>query len=344
MKIQGKIINGRIVVEKAKDVGRLFNKSHLGKPLSGNKLELDLIESCFLLDEEKIDIKKGKKTIGFEELADISSKKIKDFDIKYLAFKDLRKRGCIVRQSDCDEVITFFDYNLKFAVCVFSEKKYFDFKEALKLIKNIEKRNISLYFAVVDCEGDVTYYDVSKFDFKSFNKKEEYHKGKGLLFDNGIVIYDDELKKALFEREFFGKAFGTALRVSFTEGVYLFDEGIIDFIDKDESKISRASLLKKIKEVMPDFKKVYDVYCDLKKKSLIVKTGFKFGADFRVYTANPEVIHAEYLVQVLEKESRIVWSEMSRIIRLAHSVNKEIIFACMIDKKVKYIRFGRLRP
>jgi tRNA splicing endonuclease len=35
---------------------------------------------------------------------------------------------------------------------------------------------------------------------------------------------------------------------------------------------------------------------------------------------------------------------MSRAIRLAHSVNKEIIFACVEKNKIEYIKFGRLRP
>ncbi len=58
MKIQGKFIDEKIIIEKPKEIGRLFNKSHFGNPVSGNKLELDLIESCFLLDEEKISITK----------------------------------------------------------------------------------------------------------------------------------------------------------------------------------------------------------------------------------------------------------------------------------------------
>ena len=68
MKTQGKLIDEKIIIEKPKEIGRLFNKSHFGKPVSGNKLELDLIESCFLLDEDKISITKDNTKISFEEL------------------------------------------------------------------------------------------------------------------------------------------------------------------------------------------------------------------------------------------------------------------------------------
>ncbi|MCJ2534345.1 MAG: tRNA-intron lyase, partial [Candidatus Thermoplasmatota archaeon] len=65
MQTAGEIIGNNIIVKKPKDVGRLFTKSHFGKPLSGGSLELDLIEGVFLLEEEKIKIKKGKKEIDF---------------------------------------------------------------------------------------------------------------------------------------------------------------------------------------------------------------------------------------------------------------------------------------
>jgi len=67
MQISGELKEDRVIIQKPKDVGRLYNKSHFGKPLSGNKLELDLIESIFLLDEGKIKIMKEKKEDGLED-------------------------------------------------------------------------------------------------------------------------------------------------------------------------------------------------------------------------------------------------------------------------------------
>jgi tRNA-intron endonuclease len=75
-----------------------------------------------------------------------------------------------------------------------------------------------------------------------------------------------------------------------------------------------------------------------------VKTGFKFGTHFRSYTKNPDETHAEFLVHVLPKNFKNIWSEMSRAVRLAHSVNKEIIFAKTSKNTIDYIKFGRLRP
>ena len=57
-----------------------------------------------------------------------------------------------------------------------------------------------------------------------------------------------------------------------------------------------------------------------------------------------EHLHAEYLVHVIEKGFRSSWAEISRAVRLTHSVNKEIVFARVDKKKIDYIKFGRLRP
>ena len=48
--MKGKFKDEKIIIEKPKDIGRLYNKSHFGNSLSGNKLELDLIESCYFMN------------------------------------------------------------------------------------------------------------------------------------------------------------------------------------------------------------------------------------------------------------------------------------------------------
>jgi tRNA-intron endonuclease len=99
-----------------------------------------------------------------------------------------------------------------------------------------------------------------------------------------------------------------------------------------------------IHKLQPDIKLRLIVFKDLKKRGLIVKTGFKFGAHFRAYEKKPDETHAEYLVHVVEKNFKSIWAEISRAVRLAHTVNKEIVFARVDKNKIDYIKFGRLRP
>ena len=128
------------------------------------------------------------------------------------------------------------------------------------------------------------------------------------------------------------------------EALYLLEKGFINIQAANGKKIAKDKLKKIIHKLQADLKLRLIIFKDLKKRGLIVKTGFKFGAHFRAYRKKPEETHAEYLVHVIEKGFKSSWAEISRAVRLAHSVNKEIVFAKVEKKQITYIKFGRLRP
>jgi len=344
MKIFGELTGDKIIIQKPKDVGRLYNKSHFGKPLSGNKLELDLIEGIFLLDEGKIKIKKGKNEADFEKLVSLASNKIPHFEIKYLVFKDLRKRGHAIRLFEKDKSITFSHVKNQFYVIVFSERDELDLKKVKITIENITKQGKALWIAIVDEEGDITYYDTSILDIKGNIKANKFPKGRCVLLDNRAIVFDKKLARVLFEKEFFGKPFGEWLQISFVETLYLNKKGIVEITTSSDKKLSKEKVNDIILKGQPDIKQRLSVFEDLKKRGLIVKTGFKFGSHFRAYTKGPNETHAEYLVHVVHEDFKSIWGEISRAVRLAHSVNKEICLAQISKSKIDYIKFGRLRP
>lgn len=344
MKISGILINDKIIIDKPKDVGRLYNKSHFGEPLSKNRLELDLLEGVFLLEEEKIKIYSNSSEITFDELVKIAIHNINNFEIQYLVFKDLRNRGHAIKLYKEDKKINFYENKKKFMVTTFSERDFLDIDETKKLLKTIKKDNKELWFGIVDEEGDLTYYKVNLLDINGLNKEYVYKKIKGVLLKNRVLIFDKEVSKNLHEKEFYGKPFGKGLQLSLVEAMYLFEKGFVDIQKEDGKKISKEKLEKIIFKLQPDFKSRLVVFKNLKKRGLIVKTGFKFGAHFRVYTSKPDDTHAEYLIHVVDKGFRSTWAEVSRAVRLAHSVNKEIIFARVDLDKIDFIVFGRLRP
>ncbi len=344
MQISGELIKDKIIVYKPKDVGRLFNKSHFGKIISENNLELSLLEGVFLLAEGKISIYKNKEKVDFENLTKIAAKKISDFEVKYHAFKDLRNRGHAIKSYEKDENISFYDFNKTFFVSTNSERDLLRIDDALDLIKKVEKKNKELWLGILDEEGDLTYYSMSLLDIKGKNKEHSYRKTNGLMLKDRVVIFDKNASEKLHNNEFFGKPFGEGLQLSIVESMYLQEKDIIDIFTIDRKKLSKQNLLKIIKESQPDIKLRFSVFKDLKKRGLLVKTGFKFGAHFRAYTKKPEETHAEYLVHVVSKGFKSTWAEISRAVRLAHSVNKEIAFARVDKNKIDYIKFGRLRP
>jgi tRNA-intron endonuclease len=330
--INGQLKNEKVLIEKPKEIGRLYTKSHFGKTKSGGVLELDLLESAFLVDENKLKIWENKKALDFETIADIASKKIVDFEIIYLAFKDLRKRGYAIKTS-IDKKITFQHFDKKIFVIVFSEQDIVDFKSLLDIIKKYKDKNANLWISIVDEEGDITYYDTDILAIKGKNKEFEYSSTTVNLLKDRVLVFDKKLVKNLFEKEFYGKSFGKGLQLSIIESLYLAERGVF-----------KNPELKKVLKNQPELKNKLKVFKDLKKRGLLVKTGFKFGTHFRAYTKSPNQTHAEYLIHIIGEKNKGYWSEISRAVRLAHSVNKEICFAIFEKNKIKYLKFGRLRP
>jgi tRNA-intron endonuclease len=185
---------------------------------------------------------------------------------------------------------------------------------------------------------------MSLLDIIGHNKEHDFEKTKGLLLKDRVVIFDSNASGNLHNSEFFGKPFGKGLQLSIVESIYLQEKKILDVFSVDDKRITKQDLLNIVKKSQPDINLRFIVFKDLKSRGLLVKTGFKFGAHFRAYTKKPEDTHAEYLVHVVPNGFKSTWAEISRAVRLAHSVNKEIAFARVDKNKIDYVRFGRLRP
>jgi len=351
----GEISNNRIIVNKPKDVGRLYSKSRFGKTVKNNNLILNLIEGVFLLEEEKIKIFEKEKEIDFGYLLKRSILTIPNFEIKYIVFRDLRKKGYSIQINNDNKNFDFIIFknknnlneeNNKYFVSIFSEKDTLDINKIKLFIDQVKIKNGILWISIVDEEGDITYYEISIDNIKGENFEKKYVKTDSILMENRVLILDEKTSKKLFEEEFYGKPFGKGLQISMVEALYLLKKNFLKIqIINNEKNTDFKSFKKYVKLKQPDIDLRFDVYNDLKIRGLIVKTGFKFGTHFRAYSKKPDLTHAEYLVHVITKNYTSIWSNFSRAIRLAHSVNKEIIFAIHYsNKKIVYIKLGRLRP
>jgi tRNA-intron endonuclease len=350
MDISGELVNDHILVKKPSDMGRLYTKSHIGTPLPSNILRLNLLEGVFLLDEGKMILHQNKKQISFSTLLKQAVQYIPEFETKYLVYKDVRNRGHAISQIENEPALAFRQFTKKtkdtpaYVIAAYSERNILDIEVTKRLIDQYSKKNIAIWYALVDEEGDLTYYDISKVDLSGDISEEKYTTGTAILLKNRLILFDKKLAGRLLQKEFFGKPFGDTLQLSFVEGLYLLEKNILDIQTTDGKMLSKEKCIRHMQQLQPDIIQRLMVYQDLKKRGLLVKTGFKFGTHFRAYSKQPEATHAEYLIHVIEKGFTSIWAEVSRAVRLAHSVNKEFIFACLDGTHIDYIRFGRLRP
>jgi tRNA-intron endonuclease len=349
MDATGELLESAVLVTKPRDIGRLHGKSGLGRLGKDKALRLDLLEAVFLADEGKLQVYAKRNKVPFSTLVATAARLVPEFETTYLVFRDLRKRGYAVTRTEGGPV-TFTQprmpapYNQPLLACAFSERDSFAIDATQTLTRSAAGQGGRLWYALVDEEGDLTYYEIASADLRGEVPAQQYAKTSGLLLEDRLLIFDSVLSAQLLSKEFFGKPFGTGLQLSLVEAVYLQERGVLSIATPDGKSLSERQVKQKVSSLQPDIARRLLVFKDLKARGLLVKTGFKFGADFRAYSTHPDHAHAEFLIHVVESGYTSVWSEVSRAVRLAHTVNKEFLLATVSETTIEYVRFGRLRP
>ena len=91
----------------------------------------------------------------------------------------------------------------------------------------------------------------------------------------------------------------------------------------------------------------YIVYQDLRNRGYIVKTGFKYGSEFRLYERgkSPGNGHSDFVVRVLTENQDISVLNFSSYVRVAHGVNKKLLLAVVDDEQdITYYNVEWTRP
>jgi tRNA-intron endonuclease len=162
------------------------------------------------------------------------------------------------------------------------------------------------------------------------------------LIEDRIII-DDEAMATKLHQKGFGKMVEDKLELSLLEGLFLLERGTIKILE-NEREVTAGDILKRADE--KEFMLRYKVYKDLRKRGYIAKTGFKFGAHFRVYERGEFLTeHSKFLVHAVPEDYVFSFPEASRAVRLAQGVKKVIIFAVVDDEgDITYYKLERITP
>ena len=165
------LIGERIICRRNYEA--LHHEGHFGKVING-KLELSLVEALYLLKKKWIRLRADKKTLDFDSLFKLACKIDKRLPFRYRVYEDLRNRGFVVKTGfkyGCD--FRVYERGVKpkrgpktprehtkwvvFCVPEIYTCSFHELARAVRLAQNIRAR---MLWAVVDEEGDVTYYEV----------------------------------------------------------------------------------------------------------------------------------------------------------------------------------------
>ena len=348
----GELHEGRVTVDDPAEASTLYNRGFFGTPQTGGGLELSVLEAVYLVEAERLEVRRRGRTVPLGELFRVAGSGEAAFEIRYLVYRDLRQRGYVVEPQD--GVVDFHVLPRGGAprktpslywVRALSERAVFDLAELLERAQEAASVRKSLLLGLVDEESDVTYYAVREASPRGRLPSPKLGEAAVAYFQGDrAVVLDEEAAKALHASGYFGKIVGRRLQLSLLETAFLLKAGLLEVRNAETDRgIGFARLLKEAKAVQPDFVLRLRAYEDLTARGVISKTGFKYGAHFRAYEGDPEVHHAKYLVHVVPKGHRGAWPEISRAVRLAHGVKKQILFGEVGDV-VRYVKLERVRP
>jgi tRNA-intron endonuclease len=153
--------------------------------------------------------------------------------------------------------------------------------------------------------------------------------------EKGLKVFDEEKAGEIHEEKYYGKILddGT-LQLSPCEALHLMERDVEFEVDGEELEFDDA--YQRFCEIDEEFSFKYPAYSDLRERGYIVKSGFKFGAHFRVYPrgVNPykdgdkrEREHTKYVVHAVPENHSMSFPEMSRAVRLANNIRADMLWA-----------------
>ena len=162
------VFSGETIYSNKKEAFSLYEQSRFGEPKEG-KIFYSFYEALFLLEKEKMKIKKNGKKIKFEELIAEIKKQDGKAETKYTVFKDMRSRGYIVKTAlkfgaefrVYDKGIKPGQDHAKWILYPVKESEvltWHDFSAKNRVAHSTKK---NLLIGIVDDERDCTYYSIS---------------------------------------------------------------------------------------------------------------------------------------------------------------------------------------
>jgi len=165
-----------------------------------------------------------------------------------------------------------------------------------------------------------------------------------------VVVF--EKIDQVYEPGFYGKQLGDRLELALVEACLLLKRGRIRVFNS-EKEINFQELYDYARSLDRRFSHRFRVYEDLRERGLVVRTGFKFGCDFRVYERGVQLKkgpksakeHTKWIVFAVPEDFTMSFQELSRAVRLAHNIRARMLWA-IVDNEgdCTYYIVQRMKP
>jgi len=167
-----------------------------------------------------------------------------------------------------------------------------------------------------------------------------------ILIDDKVSLRDKKEADRLRQRGF-GEAKGQELVLDLFEALYLMGNAKLGIVDTKDKGINEEEFVKYADKKIKNFYSKYQVYNDMRERGFVVKTGFKFGFDFRVYPRGkkPGQAHSQWCINVTSQHDKYNFIEMSRMVRLSGNLKTKLLNAVVdSENDINYYEVTRVTP
>jgi len=347
--------DGTVRFDDPSESGQVYGKGYFGTPISAGGLTLDRYESVYLAEMGRVDLRgTSGRSVPWPAVFRRAVKADPGFAVRYLVYRDLRQRGYVVRASPPPVAFTVLPRGgvlhktpSRYWVEAISERVPFDLAHLFELAERAQSAKKLLLLGLVDEESDLTYYRVRRpTPTGALPSRALAKPAEGWLSEDRVTVHDASAAAELGKELAYGSRVGDRLELSLLEAAYLVSTRQLSVRDSKSGRaVSPPRLERRASRLDPLFFERSAAYRDLRKRSLVVKTGFKYGAHFRAYPRSPEHSHARYLVQAAPAAHVASWIEVAGGVRVAQGVRKEFLVAGVRpDAGVRFLSLERVRP
>jgi len=314
----------------------LHDQNGYGRIEKDGRLRLDLYEALYLIARGKIEV----QGYTFDSLlttccADSS------FLRNFIVYRDVRERGYVISAGIQD--FRIFprgqrpgNGNSRYLMRILSERDVIEFTSIIHDVKTAINMRKQFVLAVLDDEHELTYYEIRITTLNGREVVDIPNDIHATLAGVPSFVMGDFVES--LEKNWFGTMLDVSrLFLSPLETAWLMEQGKLTL----NPPMTSMEYQKLAKTVDSEFSEKYQLYCFFKKLGFYPRSGYKYGHHFRVYTESNN--HSEMLAHAVPAGSGFPMSEISRSVRLAHSVKKRMLFASINGEEITCIEFARLK-
>lgn len=346
--------DGQVRIAAPEEASSIYARGFFGTLAADGGLLLDRYEAVYLSEMARIEVQGSRHaSVPWPTVFRRAVRADRGFAVRYLVYRDLRQRGYVVRRGPPPVAFavlprggTLNKTPARFWVEALSERVPFDLAHLVELSDRGLAARKTLWLGVVDEESDLTYYRVRQpSPSGALAPTALASPPDGWLSEDRVTVLDAAAVEGLGRHLAYGSRVGDRLELSLIEAAYLVGLGHLRLRESRSGRpVPIAQLVRRARRLDPKFAERLAAYEELRRRRLVVKTGFKYGAHFRAYPRNPESAHARYLVHALPEHHVSTWPEIAGAVRVAQGVRKEFLVASVGRSGVRFLSLERIRP